>query len=156
MSLNFLKSKSTSGRTCRGTWLRCMRSAPRTRTSFAPWAMRGAPSRSEASDPGCTQRETSTVWRVFRPGLRVLINWCFFPAACPEKTAGHHRAPPAEEESVCHVQQQQVVLHSLSYHLPIPAPSHLPRSAAPRRDIACLYPHHHGNPSTTLHHVFLW
>lgn len=39
---------------------------------------------------------------------------CFLSTACVEKAAGHHRAPPAEAGSVCHVQQQQVVLHSSS------------------------------------------
>lgn len=59
-------------------------------------------------------------------------NSCFLSAACVEKAAGHHRAPPAEAGSVRHVQQQQVVLHS--------SPPILPSSTAGaqrRGDLAC-------------------
>lgn len=56
-------------------------------------------------------------------------------AACIEKDAGHHRAPPAEAGSVCHVQQQQVVLHSSSPPiLPILASS---LRVQPGGDMAC-------------------
>ena len=50
MSPTSLKPQSTLGQTCRGTWLRCMRSVPPTQTSSGRWATRGEHSRWEAND----------------------------------------------------------------------------------------------------------
>lgn len=101
MSPTCPKSRSTLERTCPGTWPRCTRCASHIQTSCGRWATAGERSRSETVQ---TQRRRTSAW----------FNLRFLRAARAEKAAGHHRAPPAEAGSVCHVQQQQVVPHSSS------------------------------------------
>lgn len=145
MSLTFRKPQSTLGQICLGTWLHCMRSVPHIQTSCAHWAMRRELSRSGSH----SDRTTAFLYYII---YFLTVSWPFFSAACAEKATGHHRAPPAEAGSVCHVQQQQVVLHSSVIYI---LPSSLQWNAAQRRP-SMLYPHHHGNPSTTIfHHVLL-
>lgn len=78
----------------------------------------------------------------------------FFCAARAEKAAGHHRAPPAEADSVCHVQQQQVVPHTSSSYVPT-LPSGIPQRNAAKRIHSTRYPHHLGTPPTTTLHPVL-
>lgn len=62
-------------------------------------------------------------------------------AACAEKAAGHHRAPPAETGTIRLVQQQQVVPFPalcLSLHLS-------PSPWSSQWDPSMLHLHHHGN-----------
>lgn len=73
--------------------------------------------------------------------------------ACVEKDAGHHRAPPAEAGSVCHVQQQQVVPHSSSPTI-FPSLRQVSR-AQPRGDTACSTLITMATHPPFSHHVFL-
>ena len=133
MSPTCPKSLSTLEWTCPGTWLHCMRFASRIQTSCGRWAMAGERSRSETVQTQCR--------------LPAWFNLRFFCAACAEKAAGHHRAPPAEAGSVCHVQQQQVVPHSSSM---IPPSHQASRSGTQQRgSLASSLQHlsyHHPSP----------